>query len=149
MATINTVQAGQQIMAADVNAHIGQTNTNTGNIATNTSNIQQNTGNISTNTNDIGSINGQLSRANGQQEHGSYLLSQGCGAAGWFVSLWLNTLSKGNAPGSVSLDQSIGGATNCNSPTTAHLNQYGFQVNTTSTGATNNATVGGNWQANF
>jgi hypothetical protein len=142
MATISSVQAGQQIMATDVNAHITQTNTNTSNITTNSSNI-------TTNTSDISSINGQLSRSNGQQEHGSYLLSQGCGGASWFVSLWLNTLSKGNAPGSVSLDQSIGGATNCNNPTTAHLNQYGFQVNTTSTGATNNATVGGNWTANF
>ena len=149
MATISSVQAGQQIMATDVNAHISQTNTNTGNIATNSANIQTNTGNISTNTSDIASINGQLSRSNGSTESGSYLLSQGCGGAGWFVSLWLNTLSKGNAPGSVSLDQSIGGATNCNSPTTAHLNQYGFQVNTTSTAATNNATVGGNFTAHF
>ena len=139
---VSNVSAGQQILASDVNTHINQTNTNTSNIST----LQSQ---MSTANSNISSIQDQLSRATGHQEHGSYLLSQGCHASGDFVSLWINTLSKGNSIASVSIDQSIGAATNCNSPTTAHLNQYGFQVNTTSTAATSNATVGGNFTATF
>lgn len=61
---LSTINAGDEILATDINAHITQTNTNTANIATNTSNISTNTSNIASNTSSISTLNSQMTTAN-------------------------------------------------------------------------------------
>lgn len=86
----------------------------------------------------------QLCQPAGQMEHGEYVLSQGCHASGDFITQWYSSQSRGATPVSASIDTALQSPTNCNSPSTAKLSQYGVQVNTTSTAATSNATVAGN-----
>lgn len=99
--------------------------------------------------NDLNQAINVLQQPSGGQEKGEYFFSQGCHASGDFVSIFYPSLSRVSVPVSASIDTAFQSPSNCNAPGTNKLSANGVQVNTTSTGATGNATVGGNLTIQF
>lgn len=95
------------------------------------------------NANDLNQVINVLQVPAAGTETGEYVLSQGCHASADFVSAWCASQSRNTTPVSVSVDTSIGAPSNCNAPSTFKLSNKGFQVVTTSTAATANASVAG------
>lgn len=132
-----TVNAGDQILATDINNHITQTNTNTTNIATNTSNIT--------------TAQHQLNQPGGGSESGGYFLAGNAPLDHSVVSDYIAVTSRGNTINSISIDTSnqspTGGA---GSPSTGNYSGSGFQCFFFTSGTDNtNARCGGNWTAHF
>jgi hypothetical protein len=98
---------------------------------------------------DIDQIINVLQQPSGGTEAGSYYITgnaSNTSSLGYFVS----SLSRVSSPVSVSINTSITSPSNCNSPSTDHLNANGFHVYTTiSGGASIASNVGGGYTIQY
>jgi hypothetical protein len=90
-----------------------------------------------------------LEQPSGGTETGKYVLS-GWGSVNTdHISHYMVSISRTSVPVSVVIDTVDIAATNINAPATALLTANGFQVFSTPTGATINASVAGNSTINY
>jgi len=84
----------------------------------------------------------QLCQPSGNTAKEPYYITAN-GSSGASIGCWCASQSRGAVPVSVSLDTSFQSPSNCNSPSTDHLSQYGVHIFTTTTGTVLSANVGG------
>lgn len=92
---------------------------------------------------DVNQLVNVLQRAASQTESGAYALNLWGSANGDSMGYGVSTLSRVSTPVSVSVDTSLQSPASCNTPSTSLLTASGFQVRTTTTGASTNASVAG------
>jgi len=85
----------------------------------------------------------------GGQEKGKYQLNGNSYVNGGIISQYIPSLSRGTTPVSVVIDTADFPPSACNSPTTDNLSASGFHVKATTTLATANANVGGNYTIQY
>lgn len=98
---------------------------------------------------DINQLVNVLQRAASQTEGGKHILNGWSNASGDTIGQYMQSISRGSTPSSVTIDTSDYSATNLNAPTTANLTANGFFIKATSTGATTSAFVGGNFTIQY
>ena len=92
----------------------------------------------------LNAVESVLARGVGDTETGKYVLS-GWGSTNTdHISHYMSSISRTSVPINVTIDTVDVAPSNINSPTTALLTANGFQVFSTPTGATINASVAGN-----
>ena len=101
------------------------------------------------NAQDINQVVNVLQQQSGGQEIGVYFIA-GCPfESSAVVAQYVNTISRGSAPVSVTIDTSRQSPISLNAPTTNILSRSGFQVYAFATGSANNARVGGNYTVQY
>ena len=103
------------------------------------------------NASDLNQTINVLQRSAGQSEVGHYRLAGGAYAVGAVVSHWVNTLSRGSTPVSLTIDTLDGTPSNLNAPSApiGNANAGGFLIFATATAINGNANCAGNWTANY
>ena len=103
------------------------------------------------NANDINQLVNVLQRSSGQSEVGHYRLAGGAYAISAVVSHWVNTLSRGSTPVSLTIDTLDGTPSNLNAPSAplGNANAGGFLIFATASAANGNCNCAGNWTANY
>lgn len=98
---------------------------------------------------DVNQLVNVLQAGSGATETGQYYLGFDAYDVNALGSMYLQTRSHGATPVSVTVDTSIQSPSNCVSPTTNGLSQYGFQLYSSSTNAAHNCHLAGAWTVQY
>jgi hypothetical protein len=91
-----------------------------------------------------------LQKTAGNTEVGKYYLQGGSNSNGWTVSNYIVSLSRGTATVSISIDTADQApAASANSPSALFLTANGFQIEFTTSAASNTARAAGNWTIQY
>lgn len=101
------------------------------------------------NAQDVNQLVNVLQVGSGGTETGQYYLGFSGYDSSALGSMYLETRSHGATPVSVTVDTSIQSPSNCVSPTTNGLSQYGFQLFSSSSVAAHNCHEAGAWTVQY